>query len=99
MWFGTRNGLNRFDGNVFKVYQNELTDSTSIGSNSIFSLYEDSKEKLWVGTYKGIFIYDPVKESFKPFNLIPAGEVRYIKGDGRHHIWIINKYAFVRTYP
>jgi hypothetical protein len=43
MWFGSRNGLNRFDGNVFKLFGNKLGDSTSIGSNSIFSLYEDNK--------------------------------------------------------
>ncbi|MFI5157236.1 MAG: two-component regulator propeller domain-containing protein, partial [Sphingobacteriales bacterium] len=90
MWFGSRNGLNRFDGNVFKVYQNKSSDSTSIGSNSIFSLYENSKEELWVGTYKGIYIYDPLKESFRQFKLIPPGEVRYIKGDGNHNTWIVS---------
>jgi len=90
MWFGTRNGLNRFDGNVFKIYQYKLSDTSSIGSNSIFSLYEDAKEQIWVGTYKGIYIYDPLKENFKPFKLIPSGEVRYIKGDRLHNIWIVS---------
>ena len=90
MWFGSRNGLNRFDGNVFKVYQNKLSDSASIGSNSIFSLYEDAREQLWVGTYKGIYLYNPLKENFTPFKLIPPGEVRYIKGDGAHNIWIVS---------
>lgn len=96
MWFGTRNGLNRFDGSVFKTYQTKLTDSTSIGSNSIFSLYEDASEKLWVGTYKGIYIYDPLKENFSSFKLIPAGEVRYIKGDGHHNIWIVSDLVLYR---
>lgn len=90
MWYGSRNGLNRFDGNVFRLFGNKLGDSTSIGSNSIFSLYEDSTEKLWVGTYKGIYIFDPITEKFKPFKLIPPGEVRYIAGDKQHHIWIIS---------
>lgn len=96
MWFGTRNGLNRFDGNVFKVFQNKLSDSTSIGSNSIFSLYEDAGEKIWVGTYSGIYIYNPLKEDFKPFKLIPQGEVRYIKGDKRHNIWIVSNLTLYR---
>jgi len=90
MWFGSRNGLNRFDGSVFKIYQNKQSDTASIGSNSIFSLYEDTKEQIWVGTYKGIYIYDPFKENFKPFKLIPTGEVRYIKGDRQHNIWIVS---------
>lgn len=96
MWFGTRNGLNRFDGNVFKIYQHELSDTSSIGSNSIFSIYEDSKEQIWVGTYKGIYIYDPLKERFKPFKLIPSGEVRYIKGDHQHNIWIVSDLVLYR---
>ncbi len=91
MWFGTRNGLNRFDGNVFKVFRNKATDSSSIGSNSILSLYEDEKEQLWVGTYKGIYIYNPLKESFTPFHLIPAGEVRFIQADKNHNIWILSR--------
>ena len=90
MWFGTRNGLNRFDGNVFKNYLNKLSDTTSIGSNSIFSLFEDKQEQIWVGTYKGIFIYNPLTERFTPFKFIPQGEVRYIKGDKNHHIWIVS---------
>ena len=96
MWFGSRNGLNRFDGNVFKLFGNKLGDSTSIGSNSIFSLYEDSKELLWVGTYKGIYIFDPLTETFKAFKLIPPGEVRYISGDKQHHIWIISNLNLYR---
>jgi len=90
MWFGTRNGLNRFDGNVFKVFQNKLSDKNSIGSNSIFSLLEDRKAQLWVGTYRGIYIYNPEKENFKPFTLIPQGEVRYLKRDGHQNIWIVS---------
>ena len=89
MWFGSRNGLNRFDGNGFKVFSNKLSDSTSLGSNSIFSLFEDEKEQLWVGTYKGIYIYNAEKESFRLFKSIPKGEIRFIQGDRDHNVWII----------
>lgn len=90
MWFGSRNGLNRFDGNVFKVFSNKLSDSTSLGSNSIFSLYEDAKQHLWVGTYKGVYIYNPLKESFSLLKSIPAGEIRFIEGDKNQNVWIIS---------
>jgi ligand-binding sensor domain-containing protein/signal transduction histidine kinase/DNA-binding response OmpR family regulator len=90
MWFGSRNGLNRFDGSTFKVFRNKPNDALSLGSNSIFSLFEDKHEELWVGTYKGIYIYNPQSETFRLFSRIPAGEVRYIRGDGQQHIWIIS---------
>ncbi len=90
MWFGTRNGLNRFDGNNFKVFKSKLSDTSSIGSNSILSLFEDEEEQLWVGTYKGIYIYDAREEKFSPFKLIPPGEVRYLQGDKDHNMWVVS---------
>ena len=71
MWFGTRNGLNRFDGTTFKIFRNDINDPQSIGSNSILSLYEDDSEHLWIGTYKGLYIYDALHEKFSLFNKIP----------------------------
>lgn len=89
MWFGTRNGLNRFDGYTFRTFRNNLSDPSSIGSNSILSLFEDSNEKLWIGTYKGISIYDPVSEKFSAFNFLSQKEVRVINADRRGNIWIV----------
>lgn len=98
MWFGSRNGLNRFDGNFFRIFRNEIADSSSIGSNSILSLYEDKKEQLWAGTTKGIYLFDPVTEKFKPFAGIPPGEVRYIKEDQDQNIWIISDYVLFKYH-
>ena len=96
IWIGTRNGLNRFDGNTFKVFHNVLSDAQSLGSNSIFSLFEDEKEQLWVGTYSGIYLYNPQQESFSAFKLLPPGEVRFIAGDKEHNIWIISDFTLYR---
>ncbi|WP_069659222.1 hybrid sensor histidine kinase/response regulator transcription factor [Arcticibacter eurypsychrophilus] len=96
MWFGSRNGLNRFDGNKFKVFKNKLLDPTSLGSNSILSLHEDEKQQLWVGTYRGIYIYNPVNENFKLFKFIPPGEIRFIQGDSQHNIWVISNYILYK---
>lgn len=96
MWFGTRNGLNRFDGNTFKVFHHVASDSNSIGNNSILSLYEDKKGRLWVGTYHGIYIYDPRQESFSFFDKIVPGEVRYITGGKNQFIWIISNFTLYR---
>ena len=41
MWFGTQDGLNRYDGYTFKIFKNDATDSTSLSDNFIFSIIED----------------------------------------------------------
>lgn len=87
MWFGTRNGLNRFDGNVFKVFKNDSKDSTSIGSNSILSLYEDEKHQLFIGTYKGVYLFNPINETFSLVKKIPQEEVWYLNSDKNYNLW------------
>lgn len=54
MWFGTGNGLNRFDGYNFVVYRNNPLDDNSISNNAITSLYEDDNGFIWIGTISGI---------------------------------------------
>ena len=67
MWFGTRDGLNKYDGNSFTVYHNKPTDSLSISNNDILSIQEDSSGSIWIGTYNGLNKYDPVTNSFQRY--------------------------------
>jgi len=89
MWFGTRNGLNRFDGIQFKIFKNNSKELKSIGSNSILSLYEDQQQRLWAGTYKGVYIYDALHENFSLFTQLPQEEVRSISSDKSGNIWFV----------
>ena len=59
LWFGTQNGLNRFDGYRFKVFKNVPNDSSGIIGDKIYSLAV-SKDKLWVGTITGLSIINTV---------------------------------------
>jgi signal transduction histidine kinase/ligand-binding sensor domain-containing protein/DNA-binding response OmpR family regulator len=53
MWFATKEGLNKYDGYKFTTYLHDPTDSTSLGSNNLTSLYEDPSGNLWISTIKG----------------------------------------------
>jgi ligand-binding sensor domain-containing protein/two-component sensor histidine kinase len=68
MWFATRDGLNRYDGHRFVVYQHNPSDSTSLIDNFIQTIFEDSKGRLWIGTgSKGIELFDREKDNFIHF--------------------------------
>ncbi len=69
LWFGTRDGLNKFDGNKFVIYRHSLMDSTSLSNNNIHSIYEDSYGHLWIGTERGLNKYNPTTNSFKRYKL------------------------------
>ena len=50
MWFATRDGLNRYDGNAFVVYKNNPNDSGSLSSNFLQDLMQDDHGYLWIAT-------------------------------------------------
>lgn len=54
MWFGTRNGLNRFDGYSFDVYQNNSDDIETISDSHILCITENISGDLWIGTNNGL---------------------------------------------
>jgi len=53
MWFGTREGLNKYDGYTFTVYKNKIGDDKSLANNMINTIVEDDKGYLWIGTWGG----------------------------------------------
>ena len=54
MWFGTQDGLNKYDGYQFTVYRHDKKDSASLSDNFINAIYEDRSGKyLWIGTLSG----------------------------------------------
>lgn len=75
MWFGTRDGLNRFDGRIIKQYKNDVTNPNSlIADDYIYSIAEDQQQKLWIGTQKGLSYYSPRTDSFEQIDYIQAGK-------------------------
>lgn len=95
IWVGTRYGLNRFDGNKFKIYKNLAEDSTSIPDNFIWHIHEATDGKLWFGTGNGLGILDKKTNHFTNYfhqennpNSLIDNDVREIVEDKNGVFWI-----------
>lgn len=93
IWIGTENGLNRYDGYNFYQFFHDDSDSLSLMSNYVRSLYTDKDGTLWIGTNRGLQYLRPSERRFNtiPF---PSGRNGYIRkisqlSDGR--IWIVSQ--------
>jgi signal transduction histidine kinase/ligand-binding sensor domain-containing protein/DNA-binding NarL/FixJ family response regulator len=64
MWFGTYDGLNRYDGFSFRVFRNTIGDSASLLDNHVFCIDSDNENKVWVGEGRGASVYDPNRSAF-----------------------------------
>lgn len=75
MWFGTRDGLNRYDGRTIKQYKNDPANPNSLISDDyIYTIAEDRRQKLWIGTQKGLSYYSPRNNSFEQISYDMAGK-------------------------
>lgn len=64
IWIGTGVGLNRYDGNSFKIYNNNPGNPKSLSHDLVLSILEDSQGRLWVGTQEGLNSFDNQTEEF-----------------------------------
>lgn len=104
IWIGTLDGLNKFDGENFRIYRNNPDDSTSLSNNAVWALFEDRDGVLWVGTHSGLNKYDPAAKSFRryfhnPINpqTLSSNEITSIYEDRERTLWVgtsrgINKF-------
>lgn len=74
MWFATHNGLNKFNGYTFTVYQHEDNNPGSIDNDLIRCCFADSQGRIWAGTDSGLSLYDADKDCFRNFTYLQEGE-------------------------
>jgi ligand-binding sensor domain-containing protein/signal transduction histidine kinase/DNA-binding response OmpR family regulator len=96
MWFGTQDGLNKYDGYKFKVYRNNPADKKSIPNNNIRCMLEDHAGNLWVGTVGGgLALYDRNTDSFIAVGSTDKGDekigtkiIKAIYEDKQQNLWV-----------
>ena len=94
MWFGTAQGLNRYDGNTFVVARSDPDDIPSVSRGFVGAVVEDDRGYLWAGAYPGITRFDPATERSTPYlhdpsnsNSFSGDSVASITADRRGHLW------------
>lgn len=88
LWFGTPNGLIKYDGYEFETYTVQSKTNGNILTNNINSLYNDSNGVLWIGTNVGINVYIPKLEIFYTVPLFSKLEVsQIISNPNGQEIW------------
>lgn len=108
MWIGTDDGLNRYDGHNFLVFQNKPGQQPGISGNVITDLLEDSQGVLWIATSDGgITRYDyrlapnlqfrQYKHSAADSNSIPDNIVNDILEDQDGNLWLATgRFSIIR---
>ena len=86
MWFGTYDGLSRYDGYSFQVFRNIIDDTTSLLSNTIYTVNGDSQHNLWVGGQKGACVFHPATATFSPLRVQLIGKPVQLLQDIVHQI-------------
>ena len=98
MWFGTKDGLNRFDGYRFKTYRSQNDPIHSLGSNYIQSLHA-YKGTIWVGSDKGLYQYDKKTDQFTVLNEAINDRINDINHDQKGNIWFISGNILYKYAP
>jgi signal transduction histidine kinase/ligand-binding sensor domain-containing protein/CheY-like chemotaxis protein len=96
MWFGTVDGLNKYDGYKFTVYRNDPEHPESISNNYIHTMVEDRKGRLWIGTDNGgLSLFNRESDSFVNYRFDPGNKngishnkVKSLALDAAGNLWI-----------
>jgi PAS domain S-box-containing protein len=107
LWFGTEDGLNRYDGYGFDIFKTDPDDPNSLSYNYVKAIYEDRSGRFWLGTYgDGLNEYIPAERRFSHFRSTPERETAFssefinvITADSNGILWIGTENGLNRFNP
>ena len=82
IWFGTREGVFRYDGYEFKAFRHNVLDSMSLAHPNVNEILEDRDGKIWVATSFGLSLLDRRTGNFHRFRRTPKEDIRLKKYNG-----------------
>ena len=95
IWFGTSNGLFRFDGFSVKQFKHDPRETNSLSHNSVNAVYAAKNGVIWIGTWGGLNSYNPKTGIFTRYRHDPRNihtlsnnDVRAITEDRQGRIWV-----------
>lgn len=94
MWFGTEDGLNRYNGYSIDVYKHDPANEKTLSHSRIRCLFEDKNNDLWVGTDDGLDFFDVATEKFIRYNKektkggLSGNIISAITQDGKGNLWV-----------
>jgi signal transduction histidine kinase/ligand-binding sensor domain-containing protein/ActR/RegA family two-component response regulator len=96
IWFGTQDGLNRYDGFKFEVFKQSNKNNLSLASNHIVTISEDIKGNLWIGTRtEGISKFRRSDKSFTNYKhdskvngSLISNKINQVLVDKRGNLWV-----------
>ncbi len=104
MWFGTLDGLNRYDGYEFKVYKRGAPNA-ELGGTTITALFKDRSGQLWIGVDQYLDRFDPITEKLTEYRHDPkistslGGTVYAITQDREGQVWLATSTGLDKLNP
>ncbi|MFC2104267.1 two-component regulator propeller domain-containing protein [Bacteroidota bacterium] len=96
MWFGTQDGLNKYDGYEFTIYRHDPYNPNSLSTGNFGKIMQDSSGIFWFGTYGGgVDRFDPKTNKFTNYshnhndpNSLSNNQILFLFEDSQNEIWV-----------
>ena len=103
MWFGTSDGLRRYDGYGFRDYRHDPKDPNSISGATVYSLFKDRSGRLWVGSDAFLDMFDPATDKFTHFSGPGTAGIDSlvldVRQDHKGMLWVASYQGLYRVDP